>query len=93
MSSPAFTLHVPSQPPFRSLACDVVSRYIDLGGGTEAERSAFAATLATAIDALVGDSNADLELSCVAGSSGFEIRLRSGSQSSVVHHPLRTVKP
>ena len=88
MSAPVFTLTVPADPSFRSIACEVVGRYVDLVGGSEPERAAFESAFVKAVDDLVGSGDVDVELSCLAQPPGFEIRLRCGGRSAVVSHPV-----
>jgi hypothetical protein len=83
--SSAFTLRVPADPQFRSLANDVVARYVELAGGSDVERSAFVAAVSDAVKGMSGDM---VELVCTTGSSGVDITVRAGGRQVAVHHPL-----
>ena len=85
--SAAFTLRVPADPEFRALANDVVARYVEIAGGSDAERGAFVAALSDAIDGLAGAPGEPLELACTTRPSGFDITVRSGGREVIVHHP------
>jgi hypothetical protein len=93
MASPEFTLRVPARAPFLTLACDVVGRFIDLRGGSEADRAAVASALLDAMETLVAGRDADIDLSCTAGPSGLAITLQSGGGSTVVRHSSGAVTP
>jgi hypothetical protein len=88
MSGDAFRLRVAAGPEFRDLANGVVDRYIELSGGTAAERGAFAAALTEAIDGLVTGTDEAIDLVCTTRPSGFDMTVRCGSRSVVVRHPL-----
>jgi hypothetical protein len=92
MPYPVFTLHVPADPAYRTIACEVAARYVDLAGGTEAQRTAFQALLASKVDELAGGHDADVELSCVADPPGFAVTLTCGGQSAVIRHPVPAEK-
>jgi hypothetical protein len=93
MSPPAFSLRVPAKSPFKALASDVVGRYVELRGGSESERAAFVEIFEQALDRVADGADADVEVSCVAVPSGFDVALRCAGRSVVVHHPLSAVKP
>jgi hypothetical protein len=82
-----FTLRVPADPRFHGLANDVVARYVELAGIPPAEREAVAAALSAALDGLGPAPPETIDLACTAKSSGFDITVRCGSRSAVVHHP------
>ena len=92
MTSPVFTLHVPADPEFRSIASEMIGRYVDIAGGTESDRLAFEAALTKTVDAMCTNANGDVELSCVPLATGFEIRLTCNGQTSVLRHPLTAEK-
>ena len=87
MSVPAFSLRVPADAAFRGLAGEVVGRYVELSGGSAAERDAVAAALNGAIDELAAAPGEAVELECRVGASGLEVDVRSGGRSTAVHHP------
>ena len=88
MTSPVFTLHVPADPEFRSIASEMIGRYVDIVGGSESDRVAFEAALTKAVDAMCTNGHGEVELSCVPLASGFEIRLSCNGRTSVLRHPL-----
>lgn len=87
MSEPAFTLHVPVDSAFRELAAAVVGRYVELVGGSPAERDHVTAALARAIDGLAGRPGEAIDLECTQGASGVDVAVRCGDRSAAVHHP------
>jgi hypothetical protein len=93
MSSPAFLLRVPAALPFRALASDLVGRYVELRGGSDSDRAAFVEIFQQALDRVADGADADVEVSCIARPSGFDVALRCGGRSEVVRHPLSAVKP
>jgi hypothetical protein len=93
MSDAVFTLHVPAAAPFRGLASDLVGRYIELSGRTDAEREAFTAALADAIDGLQGGPDDLLLLVCTTRPAGFDVSVACGTRSVVVRHPLPAGAP
>ena len=88
MSEPVFTLCVPADPGYRSIAAEVVARYVDLAGGTEEERRALESAFTKAIDAIADASQADVEVTCVSEPSGFELTLRCDGRSAIVRHSV-----
>jgi hypothetical protein len=83
---------VPADPEFRSIASEMIGRYVDIVGGSEADRLAFEAALTRAVDSMCTKPHGDVELSCVPLESGFEIKLTCNGQTSVVRHPLTAEK-
>lgn len=92
MTSPVFTLHVPADPEFRSIASEMIGRYVDIVGGTESDRVAFEAALSQAVATMCPNGHGDVEFSCVPLGAGFEIRLSCNGRSSVLRHPLTAEK-
>ena len=90
--SPAFTLRVPADPRFRSLAHEVVGRYVEIAGGSEADRDAFIRAIIEAVERLDGAASDVLDLVCHARPSAFEVTIRCGGREAVVHHPLPAAK-
>jgi len=90
--SSEFTLRVPADPRFRGLANDVVGRYVDLAGIAETDRDVLAMALAAALDGLGAGPADAIDLTCTAKPAGFDITVRCGGQSAVVHHPQPTAK-
>ena len=92
MSSPVFTLRVPADPQFRGLANDVVARYVELAGLPDAERETVATALAAAVDGLGAAPAETIDLACTVRPAGFDITVRCGGRSVVVHHPQPAAK-
>ncbi len=90
--SQAFTLRVPADPRFRPLAHEVVGRYVEIVGGSEAEREAFTSALIEAVDRLADTSGDVLELTCRVRPSGFDVAITCGGRHAVVQHPLPAAK-
>ena len=90
--SSVFTLRVPADPRFRGLANDVVARYVDLAGIPETDRDSLAAALAVALDGLGAGPTEAIDLACTARPAGFDITVRCGGRSAVVHHPQPAAK-
>jgi hypothetical protein len=86
--SPAFTLRVPADPRFRSLAHEVVGRYIEIVGGSDTDRDTFTRAFLDAVERLVPTSDDVLDVVCTARPSGFDVTIRCGSRETVVQHPL-----
>jgi xanthine/CO dehydrogenase XdhC/CoxF family maturation factor len=93
MPYPVFTLHVPADPTYRTIACEMASRYVDMTGGTETQREAFHALLTKTLDELTGGREEDVEFLCVADPPGFAVTLKCGGQSAVIRHPVHAEKP
>ena len=85
--SSVFTLRVPADPRFGGLANDVVARYVEIVGIADAERAAVAKALAAALDGLGAAPAEAVDLVCTARPAGFDITVRCGGRSAVVHHP------
>lgn len=92
MTSPVFTLHVPADPGFRSIASEMIGRYVGIVGGSESDRVAFEAALTKAVDTMCTSASGEVELSCVPFESGFEITLTCNGRTTVVRHPLTAGK-
>jgi len=88
MPAAAFHLRLSVEPQFRALATDVITRYFDIIGVSEPDRARLASAFSTALEGLVpsaeGGTPATVEVSCVGGPGGGELRLRCGSKSAVV---------
>ena len=88
MADPVFVLHVPTDPTYRPIACEVATRYVDLVGGTEQERAAFEAVMSRAVDDLAKAGAQDVRVSCAVHGSGFEMTLTGGGKSAIIRHPV-----
>jgi hypothetical protein len=87
MSAPLFTLRVPADPAFQGLAGEVVGRYIELSGGTAAERETVTAAVTSAVDGLAGRPGEAVDVLCTPGASGLDVAVRCGGRSASLHHP------
>ena len=87
-----FTLQVPADARFLGLANDVVARYVDLAGIPETDRETLAAALTAALDGLSAAPTEAIDLACTATPAGFDITVRCGGRSAVVHHPQPAAK-
>ena len=90
--SSVFTLRVPADPQFRGLADDVVARYVEIAGIPGAERDAVASALAAALDGLHPAPAEAVDLVCTTKPGGFDLTVRCGGRSAVVHHPQPAAK-
>jgi len=90
--SSVFTLRVPADPQFRGLANDVVARYVELAGLPNGERETVAAAVAAALEDLAAAPAETIDLACTARPAGFDITVRCGGRSAVVHHPQPAAK-
>ena len=90
--SSVFTLRVPADPQFRGLANDVVARYVEIAGIPDAERDAVSSALVAAIDGLGVAPAEVVDLVCTTKPGGFDLTVRCGGRSAVVHHPQPAAK-
>jgi predicted transcriptional regulator len=90
--SSVFTLRVPADAQFRGLANDVVARYVELAGLPNGERETVAAAVAAALEGLAAAPAEAIDLACTARPAGFDITVRCGGRSTVVHHPQPAAK-
>jgi len=88
MPYPVFTLQVPADATYQTIACEVASRYVDLAGGSETQRTAFHDLLTKTVVELTGGRAEDVEMSCMADPPGFFITLKCGGRSTIVRHPV-----
>ena len=92
MSTAVFTLQVPADPRFGGLANDVVARYVEIVGIPDAERDAVSRALTAALDGLNAEPTDAVELVCTDKAGGFDLTVRCGGRSAVVHHPQPAAK-
>jgi hypothetical protein len=85
--SAEFTLRVPADPQFRGLANEVVARYVEVSGIPEPDRPPLAASFAAALDRVSPGETDQIDVVCTAVPGGFDITVRCGGRSAVVHHP------
>jgi hypothetical protein len=93
MSDP-FTLRVPVEPKFRALGSELAARYIDLLGGSDAERQTLSAAVAGALTdlAAAAPAGAACDMAFAASGVGVEVTVRCGAQSTVVRQVLAAAK-
>jgi hypothetical protein len=65
----------------------VVARYVELAGLPNAERETVAAAVAAAVEGLGASPAEAIDLDCTTRPAGFDITVRCGGRSAVVHHP------
>ena len=86
--SAAFTLEVPADAQFSVLASEVAGRYIEIVGGTAADRAACEARLSAIVGELGAAPGSSIEIRFAPGPQGLEITAASSGTSRVVTHPL-----
>lgn len=86
--SDAFTLEVPADARFSEIAPAVAGRYVEIIGGTEADRDACETRVAAVVRELDPDPGASIEIRFTPGPQGLEISAVSAGKSRVVTHPL-----
>jgi hypothetical protein len=88
MPSPAFTLSVPTDEPFRSLVVEAIRVYLRVSGsGTSPAADAFAALVGEAVDRLAA-GGADIDVVVVATSPRVDVQLTCGGASETLTHTL-----
>jgi hypothetical protein len=86
MSSPAFTLSVPADEPYRDLVADTVRAYLRLSErDTSSSADAFAARVAEAVTGLAG-AGTDIDVKVVATASGVDVHLNCGASAETLTH-------
>ena len=90
----SFVLHVPVDPRFRVLAPEIAGKYVDVLGGSDADRQALTAAVTDALAALSRDASPDgtIDLAFTSDAASIEIACRHAGQSSVVRHALTAAK-
>ncbi len=81
MSSVVFTLQVPAEAPFRSLASEVAARYLEISGGTAPAVSTMAGEVARLADAMATDGAEDLNLAFSRRPGIIEVALSTGADT------------
>jgi len=92
--SDAFTLRVPADARFRTLGPEVASRYVEIVGGSEADRQTLAAAVAGALTDLTASApvGASCDVAVTASGAGVEVTVRCGARSSVVRQALTAAR-
>ena len=92
--SEAFKLRVPAEARFRSLGAELASRYVELLGGSEADRQTLSAAVAGALTDLASGApaGAACDVACAAAGAGVEVTVRCGTRSSTVRQALTAAK-
>jgi hypothetical protein len=70
------------------MAQEVVGRYVELSGGSAAEREAAVRAVTAALDDIAGAPGEPLEIAGAPHPSGVDVTLQCGRRALVVHHPL-----
>jgi hypothetical protein len=86
MSSPAFTLSVPADEPFRGLAADCVRAYfVATSPGTDV--SGFVSQVADVVTRLAA-AGTDVEVELRAQPADVEVRVRCGGATETLTHSV-----
>ncbi|HEX5216002.1 MAG TPA: hypothetical protein VFV98_11100 [Vicinamibacterales bacterium] len=87
---PSFALDLPVDPRYRVLGPEVAGRYVEVLGGSESDRKAFAAAVAEAMATVAHGAAADgqIDLKFKTEAAGIEVECRCDGRSSVVRHAL-----
>lgn len=84
MSSPAFTLSVPANEPYRDLVADAVRAYLRLSGRDASPAAdAFAARVAEAVNRLAA-TGADIDTTVVPTARGVDVQLICGATAETL---------
>ena len=87
----SFALDVPVDPRYRVLGPEVAGRYVEVLGGGESDRQAFAAAVAEAM-ARGASPDGQIDLKFRTEASGIEVECRCDGRSSVVRHALAAAR-
>jgi hypothetical protein len=88
MSTPTFTLRVPSDEPFRGLVSDAVRAYLKAcGHGASPAAESFATSIAGAVQRLAG-RGADIDVAVLSGESAIAVQVTCGGASETLTHPV-----
>lgn len=88
MPSPAFTLSVPADEPYRGLAAESVRVYLRASGAASSPGGdAFVANVTDAVTRLAA-AHADIEVVVVATPVQLEVHLACGGQAETLTYPL-----
>lgn len=82
MAPKPVTLHVPPDPPLRSVAGGVAGRYFELCGGEAAGATTFSGDVQRAVDAVPAGSSADVALT--ADAAGVDAVVSGGGRTTRV---------
>lgn len=86
MPSPAFTLSVPADEPYRGLVADAVRAYLRLAGRDASTGvEAFTAEVVSAVDRLA-DAGTDIDVEVVDRAPGVDVRLTCGGTTETLTH-------
>jgi hypothetical protein len=90
MPSPAFTLSVPADVPYRGLVAEAVRVYLRVSGaGASPADDAFIASVGEAVDRLAAGGTS-IDVVVVARSPRVEVQLTCGDASEALTHSLAT---
>ncbi len=86
MPSPAFTLSVPADEPYRGLAAEAIRAYLRLIGRVAVpDAEAFTAQVVSAVDRLAA-AGTDIAVEVVDGAPGVVVRLTCGGATETLTH-------
>lgn len=86
----AFTISMPVEAPYLELASDVAGKYVELAGGSAADASALAASVASEVGRLSTDSNghAVVEMAFALEAEAIGVTLTCDGRSVTVRQPV-----
>jgi hypothetical protein len=88
----AFTLHIPLEPEYRSLAPDVAGRYAELLGASPADAAALAGAIASAVDRLGYEPGAHADLAFRPEAGGVHVELSANGRRETVTVPISVAR-
>lgn len=80
----SFTLSLPAAGGYDEVAADVAGKYLELAGGTPADRQALSAALRQAIEDVAAAGAADVVCVFGGGASGVEVAVTCGHETRTV---------
>jgi len=98
MSDP-FTLQVPADSRYRVIGPEVAARYVEVLGGTAADRQAVATLVTDTLAALLAEDDPShrgavvCDLAFTPGADGLVIAVTCGTRSRLVQYPLQPARP
>jgi hypothetical protein len=92
MSEP-FTLKVPAEGRYRVIGPEVAGRYVELLGGSDADRQALMALLTDALADIAEATDGSCDLTFAPTEAGVEVTVRCGARTAVVRHVLHHARP
>ena len=90
----SFALHVPVDPQYRVLGPEIAGRYVDVLGGSDADKQALSAAVTEAMASVSRGASKDgqIGLKFSTDAAGIEVECNCAGRSSVVRHALAAAK-